>query len=68
MKSMRNNELEAQIDVTRIRLYEIIKDMTAEEQAEFFNNRGQEILHRHGLKTKIMPIVQIPERNINTRK
>ena len=69
MKSMRNNELESQIDATRIRLYEIIKDMTSEEQVQFFNNRGREILHRHGLKTKInqiMPVKQIPKGKINT--
>ena len=60
MKPMRNDELERQLDATRIRLYEQTKDMTTQERVAFFNNRGQEILKRHGLKTTVAqpPIVQ----------
>ena len=53
MKPMRNDELERQLDATRIRLYEQTKDMTTQERVAFFNNRGQEILKRHGLKTTV---------------
>jgi len=50
---MKNDELEKQLDATRIKLYEMTKDMTTEERVAFFNKRGQEILKRHGLKTTI---------------
>jgi len=53
MKPMKNDELEKQLDATRIKLYEKTKDMTTQERVAFFNNRGQEILKRHGLKTTI---------------
>lgn len=53
MSSMKNDELEKQLDATRIKLYEMTKDMTTEERVAFFNKRGQEILKRHGLKTTI---------------
>lgn len=53
MKPMRNDELEMQLDATRIKLYERTKDMTTQERVAFFNNRGQEILKRHGLKTTV---------------
>ena len=53
MKPMRNDELENQLDATRIKLYEQTKDMTTQERVAFFNNRGQEILERHGLKTNV---------------
>jgi len=58
MKPMRNDELELQLDATRIKLYERTKDMTTKERVAYFNNRGQEILKRHGLKTTIaQPLV-----------
>jgi len=50
---MKNDALEKQLDATRIKLYEMTKDMTTEERVAFFNKRGQEILKRHGLKTTI---------------
>ena len=53
MKPMRNDELERQLDATRIKLYEMTKDMNTEERVAFFNNRGQEILKQYGLKTTI---------------
>jgi len=53
MKPMRNDELEKQLDATRIKLYERTKDMTTQERVAFFNNSGKEILKRHGLKTTI---------------
>jgi len=55
---MRNDELEMQLDATRIKLYEQTKDMTTQERVAFFNNRGKEILKRHGLKTTVaQPLV-----------
>ena len=53
MKPMRNDELEKQLDATRIKLYEMTKDMTTQERVAFFNSRGQDILKRHGVKTTI---------------
>ncbi|MDR1157515.1 MAG: hypothetical protein LBK75_04315 [Oscillospiraceae bacterium] len=59
----RNNDtLEQELNATRERLYEQTKDMTPTEQVAFFNNRGMEILRRHGIKAKIadVPIVRRP--------
>ena len=53
MKPMRNNELERQLDATRIKINELTKNMTTQERVAFFNIRGQEILKRHGLKTTV---------------
>ena len=60
MKTMKNNDLEDQLDAIRIKLYEQTKDMSSEEQVAFFNNKGRDVLARHGIKAKIveMPIVR----------
>lgn len=60
MKPMKNNELERQLDATRIKLYERTKDMTTEERVAFFNNGAKEILERHGIKARYAetPIVR----------
>jgi hypothetical protein len=56
----KNNDLERELNATRIKLYEQTKDMTTQERVAFFNDRGREILTRHGIKAKIvdMPIVR----------
>ena len=59
MKPMRNDELEEQLDATRIKFYEMTKDMTAQERVAFFNNRGHEILKRHGLKATVAEAASI---------
>ena len=59
MKPMRNVKLEADLEATRIKLFELTKDMTSEEQVIFFNKKGSEILIRYGLKTKISEGVPI---------
>jgi len=50
---MKNDDLEKQLDATRIKLYEMTKDMTTQERVAFFNKRGEEILKRYGLKAKV---------------
>ena len=59
-KTMKNNELEQELNIIRIKLYEQTKDMTSQEQIIFFNNMVKEGLARHGIKAKIteMPIVR----------
>jgi hypothetical protein len=56
----KNDTLEQELDATRIKLYEQTKDMTTQERVAFFNNKGMEILKRHGIKAKItdVPIVR----------
>ena len=57
---MRNSDLEEQLNATRIRLYEQTKDMTTQERVTFFNDKGRNVLARHGIKAKIMemPVVR----------
>jgi len=50
---MKNDALEEQLNATRIKLHELTKNMTSKEQIAYFNNRGQEILKRHGLKATV---------------
>ena len=59
-KIMMNNDLEKELNATRVKLYEQTKDMTTQERVAFFNNRGRDILTRHGIKAQIteMPIVR----------
>jgi hypothetical protein len=55
-----NDHWEQELDATRVKLYELTKDMTTQERVDFFNTRGIEILKRHGVKTKVadVPIVR----------
>ena len=59
-EAMKNNDLEEQLNATRIKLYEQTRDMTTQERVAFFNDKGRDVLVRHGIKTKIteMPVVQ----------
>jgi len=50
--SMRNDALEAQLNATRIKLYERTKDMTTEERVAFFSRGARDILARHGIHAK----------------
>ena len=56
----KNNDLEQELNATRIKLYEQTKDMTTQERVAFFNNKGRDVLARHGIKAKVvdMPIVR----------
>jgi hypothetical protein len=58
----KNDNWEQELDATRVKLYELTKDMTSAEQADFFNSRGIETLKRHGVKAKVadVPIVRRP--------
>jgi len=60
MKQMRNDELEQELNATRIKLYEQTKDMTAQERVAFFNNKGRDVMARHGIKATIveLPVVR----------
>ena len=49
-KTMKNNDLEQEINIIRIKLYEQTKDMTSQEQTTFFNKMVKEGLARHGIK------------------
>ncbi|MCL2078925.1 MAG: hypothetical protein FWH17_03675 [Oscillospiraceae bacterium] len=58
--TIHNSDLEDRLDATRIKLYEQTKDMTTQERVAFFNNKGRDILARHGIKAKIveLPVVR----------
>jgi hypothetical protein len=62
MNSIPNNDnWEQELDATRVKLYELTKDMTTQERVAFFNKRGIETLRRHGVKTKVVD-VQVVQR------
>ena len=58
--TVKNNDLEQELNTTRIKFYEQTKNMTTQERVIFFNNKGRDVLARHGIKAKIveMPIVR----------
>ena len=60
MKPMRNDELERELNATRIKLYEQTKDMTTQERVAFFNNKGRGVLARYGIKATIveLPVIR----------
>jgi len=57
---MRNNDLEAELNAIRIKLYEQTKHMTTQERVAFFNKTARDGLARHGVKANIvnLPIVR----------
>ena len=59
-KTMRNNDLERELNATRIKLYEQTKHMTTQERVAFLNKMAMDGMARHGIKAKItaMPIVR----------
>lgn len=59
-KSINNNDLEEQINTTRIKLHEQTKNMTTQERVDYLNNKGKDILVRYGIKTIVteMPIIR----------
>ena len=48
-KKQSNDNLEDDLDSTRIKINEITKDMTSQERAEYFNKRAREITTEQGL-------------------
>jgi len=49
---MKNNDLEEQLNATRIKLYEQTKDMTTQERVAFFHKGAKEILEKYGIKAR----------------
>jgi hypothetical protein len=49
---MKNNPVEDELNAIRIKLNEQTKDMTSEEQVEFFSKMAKEGLARHGIKAR----------------
>ena len=58
--TMRSNDLEQEINATRIKLYEQTKTMTTQERVAFLNKTAIDGMVRHGIKTKMteMPIIR----------
>jgi len=54
--------LEDEIDAIRIRNYEKTKNMTADEEADYFNQRARDILKAHGL-TDVKFVEAPPRKN-----
>jgi len=48
-KKQSNDNLEDELDTTRIKINEITKDMTSQERAEYINRRAREITKEQGL-------------------
>ncbi|MDR1871158.1 MAG: hypothetical protein LBS60_04400 [Deltaproteobacteria bacterium] len=44
------NMIEDEIDKIRLEIYEIIKDMSAEEMSAYFQKRGEEAAKKYGFK------------------
>ena len=49
---LNNDNLEQELNTTRIKLYEQTKNMTTQERADFFNKKGQKVLTQHRIKIK----------------
>ena len=48
-KKQSSDNLENELDTTRIKINELTKDMTSQERAEYFNRRAREITTEQGL-------------------
>jgi len=48
-ENLNNDNLENELDNTRIKINELTKDMTSQERAEYFNKRAREITTGQGL-------------------
>ena len=48
-KKQSNDNLENELDTTRIKINELTKDMTSQERAEYINRRAREITTEQGL-------------------
>ncbi|MDR0883626.1 MAG: hypothetical protein LBN05_03340 [Oscillospiraceae bacterium] len=46
--------VEQELDAIRVRIYEKTKDMTSQEQVDFFNKRTREAFAQYGVKSKIV--------------
>jgi len=59
-KTMKNNDLEQELNTIRIKLYEQTKDMTSQEQTIFFSKMVKEGFAKHGIKARYAdtPIVR----------
>jgi len=44
-----NDNLEDELDTTRIKINELTKDMTSQERADYINRRAREITIKQGL-------------------
>jgi hypothetical protein len=44
------SKIEQEVNEIRLKIYETIKDMTPEEQVEYFNKRGEALAKKYGLK------------------
>jgi succinylglutamate desuccinylase len=44
------SKIEKEVNEIRLRIYEEIKDMTSEEQGEYFRRRGEACAKKHGFK------------------
>ena len=54
------NPVEDELNAIRIKIYEQTKDMTSEEQVDYFSTRTREAFAKYGIKSPIVvaPIVQ----------
>jgi hypothetical protein len=59
-ETVKMNDLEARLNATRMKLHEQTKDMTPQERVAFFNDKGRDVLTRHGIKAGIteMPVIR----------
>ena len=48
-EKLKSDNLENELDTTRIKINELTKDMTSQERAEYINKRAREITSGQGL-------------------
>ena len=54
MSPRKHDPFEDELDAIRIAIYEKTKDMTAEEQADYFNRRARESMKANNIRLKII--------------
>jgi hypothetical protein len=53
-RKIQNDTLEAELNATRVKLYEQTKNMTAQERVDFFDKGAREILKAQGIDAKFV--------------
>jgi len=61
-KKQSNDNLEDELDNTRIKLNELTKDMTSQESAEYINRRAREITTEQALQEYHTTLIEVVKR------
>ena len=64
-EKLNSDNLENELDITRVKINELTKDMTSQERAEYINKRAREITSGQGLDVFYVsaPIIRYKEQS-----